>query len=198
MFHRVLTPTDTGKTQEEKDTIKDDLDEDEKEDRLIKQLDDSNPERRRRAFWRLLELLNDEEDRVYQRKMLKDNNPEIRARAILSLGWVEGKEVMAEIIKKLDDDNEIVRSATLRMIVDRWMSELDTTGYMPAIISKLNDTSSYIRSRAIGSLYELEVKEAIPDIKKRLKDNEKYIRMTARKVLEEWGVEIPEEENKDE
>lgn len=110
---------------------------------------------------------------------LKDEKQAIRRLAVVTLGFIEKKEVLPALIQALED-----RSAIVRRTAGDTLSDLGYPEAIPAMCKALTDPNKLVRWRAARFLYEVGDDTAIPALQKAVHDSEFEVRMQAQMALE--------------
>lgn len=110
---------------------------------------------------------------------LKDEKQAIRRLAVVTLGFIEEKEVLPALIQALED-----RSAIVRRTAGDTLSDLGYPEAIPAMCQALEDPNKLVRWRAARFLFEVGDDSAIPALKKAVHDSEFEVRMQAQMALE--------------
>jgi HEAT repeat protein len=124
-------------------------------------------------------------------KLLEDEDAFVRDAAIRGLAVFKSRESVPAIVERLSDENDNVRFAAVYAL-----QTLGGRTALARILEFLEHPSEGVRMGAIWALKELETKgaksarieEAIPGIRKRLRDSDYSVRSMAVQVLGEWGV----------
>lgn len=115
----------------------------------------------------------------YIERALQDENRSIRRLAVVTLGFIEKKEVLPLLIQALED-----RSPIVRRTAGDTLSDLGYPEAIPAMCKALEDSNKLVRWRAARFLFEVGDETAIPALKKACHDPEFEVRMQARMALE--------------
>lgn len=115
----------------------------------------------------------------YIAQALQDQKQSIRRLAVVTLGFIEKKEVLPLLIQALQD-----RSAIVRRTAGDTLSDLGYEEAIPAMCKALSDPNKLVRWRAARFLFEVGDETAIPALKQALQDPEFEVRMQAKMALE--------------
>jgi HEAT repeat protein len=112
------------------------------------------------------------------RKFLKDPRPIIAAEAVDLLGQQGCKSARAAVLKLRDHASPYVVGAVLR-----YMSTLFPRVAVPMLVQALESPDPIVRQNGIDELDELECVKALPNIKRLLKDRDRFVRQAARTAV---------------
>lgn len=115
----------------------------------------------------------------YIARALQDEKQSIRRLAVVTLGFIEKKEVLPLLFQALQD-----RSAIVRRTAGDTLSDLGYEEAIPAMCKALSDQNKLVRWRAARFLFEAGDETAIPTLKQAIQDPEFEVRMQAKMALE--------------
>lgn len=115
----------------------------------------------------------------YIARALQDEKQSIRRLAVVTLGFIEKKEVLPLLFQALQD-----RSAIVRRTAGDTLSDLGYEEAIPAMCKALSDQNKLVRWRAARFLFEVGDETAIPTLKQAIQDPEFEVRMQAKMALE--------------
>ena len=137
---------------------------------LIKDLENKNPDVRRRAAQR---AYNTKDPRVIEpliTTLLKDEDEHVRVSAARALGSINDSRAVEPLIIALSND----KSEHVRRFVAESLSKTKDPLAVEPLISALNDKSSYVRNNAALALGEIRDTRAIEPLIKILKEGNSF------------------------
>ncbi|MCQ6273974.1 conserved virulence factor C family protein [Bacillus sp. V3B] len=134
-----------------------------------------------RIRYQLLEQMDDPSiaDLPVLEKALQDEKASIRRLAVVYLGMIEDKRVLALLYKALED-----KSVTVRRTAGDTLSDLGYVEAMNAMMKALQDKSKLVRWRAAMFLYEVGNEQALVALKEAENDPEFEVSLQIKLAIE--------------
>ena len=140
---------------------------------------------------KILESLNDTSDpKIINKIITLLDDPEIEVRGeVFSVLVLNENNISEFLIKNLSSESKNVRGFSVLVLANRKDSDA-----IPSIINLTNDSSSMVRSCALGALGYLKAAQASKVIHNCLSDNNLEVKKSAIKAVIDIGDKIPPKE----
>jgi len=137
---------------------------------------------------KILESLNDTSDsKIINKIITLLDDPEIEVRGeVFSVLVLNENNISESLIKNLSSESKNVRGFSVLVLANR--KDLDA---IPSIINLTNDSSSMVRSCALGALGYLKATQASKVIHNCLSDSNLEVKKSAIKAVIDIGDKIP-------
>ena len=140
---------------------------------------------------KILESLNDTSDsKIINKIITLLDDPEIEVRGeVFSVLVLNENNISESLIKNLSSESKNVRGFSVLVLANRKDSDA-----IPSIINLTNDSSSMVRSCALGALGYLKAAQASKVIHNCLSDSNLEVKKSAIKAVIDIGDKIPPKE----